>query len=149
MRSVYSRGHGKMHKHTLYMLEHLHVFFNSLRHGVEKLPNHARYMNRLRGIERFMSDLLLRRLIVATCLPGGEHHPDANLFRHYSTVHIGWGWEMMEKAFDMLPPLLPAIRRQFDLEKLLSKTADGKVDAQTIRDAKLFLDMPFSTGFSE
>eukprot|EP00959_Pyramimonas_sp_CCMP1952_P001268 25694-Pyramimonas_sp.AAC.1 len=39
----FSRGHGKMYKHALYMPEHLH--------GVEKLPNHAHYIIRLRGIE--------------------------------------------------------------------------------------------------
>eukprot|EP00959_Pyramimonas_sp_CCMP1952_P387558 8122172-Pyramimonas_sp.AAC.1 len=55
----------------------------------------------------------------------------------------------MEKAFDVLLPMLPTIRRYFDLEKLLCNTADGNVDAQTIRDAKLLLYMPSSTEVCE
>ena len=105
-------------------------------------------MNSLRGMERFLSDKSLRRLFVARCL-GGWEHPDAWMFASYSTVHIDWRWEMLELAFKKLIPLMKTLVANFSVEKLSTKTDDGKFDAQTIKDANRFISMQFVLPFSE
>ena len=54
-------------------------------------------------------------LFIATCLVAGG--PDAGKFKHYSTVHIDWRWEMLSIALDVLIPLIGILVAKLSLEK--------------------------------
>ena len=103
---VVGRGDNKynvaqLYPNCLYMPEHLHIIYNALQNGVEKIPQNKKWIKRLKALERFLSDKSLRRLFMAQCFKDSE---DEQLFTHYSSVEIDWRWEALEKALDRLLP---------------------------------------------
>ena len=115
---------------ALYMPDHLHVIYNALQSGVEGLSTYKHWMNRLRSIERFLSDKGMRRCFVATFL---ANHPESDKFRHYSTVVIDWRWEMLSVALDSLIPLFKVMKEVFDVNTF-THADEGKIDAAVVRE---------------
>ena len=138
-------AHQRLYPNCLYMPEHLHMIYNALQNGVEKIPEHKRWIKQLRAIEHFLSDKSLRRLFMATCM---KDDPRKDLFKYYSSVSIDWRWESLSKALDQLSPLFEILQEKWDLAKMMVSD-DGKSDAALLREVGEVLKTPYYYEFSE
>ena len=133
-----------MYPSCLYVPEHLHIVFNALQHAVEVLPVHRHFITRLKALEQFLADKQLRRFYVATCLQG---HARVAMFKQYSTVHIDWRWEVLNKALDQLIPLFNAMKGTVNSQDI-TMSDGGACDAVLLTSVRATLDSPFFFGNS-
>jgi hypothetical protein len=152
MRPIIGRGENKFdvsagmqYPNALYMVEHLHVIFSALEHGVEKVDGMKAWLKKINTLERFLSDKSLRRLFIANCMLG---HPDAHLFLNFSHVSIDWRWESLVKGLDQLIPLLPLLVEFYDKDKMCASDA-GKSEAVLLTEVAEVLPEEFFLEISE
>ena len=89
----------------------LHILYNALQEAIEADPRSAAFIEELRVVERFLHNKPLRLAFITHCLEPAEQ----GAFKYFSTTHIDWRWEFLEKALNKLVPLLHILFMRFDV----------------------------------
>ena len=102
---------------------HLRILFNALQEALSSLPSTTEYIEKLRAVESFLSNKQLRQAFQWRCIgnPGVRAQ-----FDNYSTVHIDWKWNFLEKALTKLVPLISVMEKHFDIQKLSGAATAGE-----------------------
>ncbi len=124
-----------MYPAAIYMPEFLHIIFNSLQNGTEKLACGKHLVKELKSVQTMMADKSLRRLFVATCVPDPAV---AARFKNYSSVEIDWRWETLCDALDHLLPFIDLLRSHFTPSRMMVSD-DGKCEAKLSKDVDRIL----------
>jgi hypothetical protein len=115
---LYASGskHAFMYPNVLWVTGMMHILYNGLEEAVTSLPGYEDFIEKLRVLERFLSDGPLRRRFQATCLEGKAC---CFVFDHHPRVHIDWKWEFLLNALDGLDGKLQHLVDYFNADAIL------------------------------
>ena len=142
----YEHPSSRRYPRALFMPDHLHIVYNALESAVCGLQVYKFFLNRLRSVTHFLSDLSIRRLFRATCLAS---HPNlSKQFEYFSVIHVEWRWEYLSICLGKLIPLMYVMRDHLDTARMM-RSDDGNTDATVIKQARLAVDTNFFPEFCE
>ena len=123
----------------------LQILFNALQDGIQSIVESKAFLDQLRVVEAFLSNIALRTAFAFQCL-GPE---DRSAFLHYSTTHIDWKWEFLSKALTKLTVVLRLFFRFFDVAKIQGAANETVKDTVVKPVAKIIASEPYFPIFCE
>ena len=108
----------------------LHIIYNALESSCKSNVLDKGFVDSLKVLSDFITDLSLVRKFKAECCTEAE----AKTFTRQATVHIDWKWEFLSRALDHLAPAYPLIKKRFDVQKMLYSDSGQKLTNQTIKN---------------
>ena len=112
----------------------LHMLYDGLETSVKKNRLYDDVFDNLQTYLAFRTDKMLVNKFVAHCCPPGC------TFKSRAATHIDWKWEFMSKAMDGIGDELDFVRKNFDVDKMLTSDSGSKLCNQTVKLMRGVLD---------
>lgn len=133
---------------ALSMVGHLHLISNGLEAAVTKLRLWKGHMKHgLSALLTFLNSKPMRQRFQATCLPKSEW----GYLQSFNKQLLDWRWESLGDLLEQLLPVLPILKKRWDLQKLRTGHHDSlsEIDAAVLGVCTKFLELDWLCAFME
>eukprot|EP00959_Pyramimonas_sp_CCMP1952_P188576 3943735-Pyramimonas_sp.AAC.1 len=118
----------------IYLPDHLHMLFNALEESVSSTPSWKVVEKHYKALAGFLNNNSLRGRFRALCMRRSEGH---NMFKAWSVGgKFSWRWEYLESFVSTMVPLLPLLRKHYNLRTMLTGEDMDKIDAAVLTEVE-------------
>ena len=133
---------------ALSMVGHLHLISNALEAAVTKVRLwRSHFKHGITGLLAFLNSKPLRQRFQATCVPKAEW----GYFTSFGKQLLDWRWESLGDLLEQLLPVLPILKKRWDLQKLRTGHHESmsEIDASVLSTCARFLELDWLEAFLE
>lgn len=121
-----------LYPNCVYIQGHLHIIYNALQAGVEKLPTWTEHVELLRGVNNFLKDLGLRQRFQTICMKKAAQ-AEIRIFDNFKPANVDWKWEWLGILLKQLHYMFPILARYWDKQAMGTTSRAGGLTAQVFK----------------